>query len=207
MTLIEICIALSIAGLLMAVAVPAIGNVTRAALRQKTGQLAGAVRSMYGASALAGKSCRLVFDLEGGTYHSECAKGTITLSREGERSRNGVRETTKEEELLDTDKKKESMSETEKEKLELLQKSAFAPSKDVPQTSLGGNVQFNSIWVQHQPEKYVGGKAYLYFWPSGLTEEASIQLEQGDDAMTLLVSPLTGRVQVVIGRVDSPGQK
>ena len=29
----------------------------------------------------------------------------------------------------------------------------------------------------------------------------------GDDQMTLLVAPLTGRVQVKYGRVDAPGQK
>ena len=207
MTLIEICIALAIAGLLMAVAIPAIGNVTRAALRQKSGQLAGAIRSMYGATALAGKSCRLVFDLEAGTYQSECAKGNVTLSREGERARNGVRESSKEEELLSDTKKRESMSAEEREKVELLEKSAFRPSPDVPLTSLGGSVVFDGIWVQHQPERYVGGKAFLYFWPSGLTEAASIQLEQGEDQMTLLVAPLTGRVQVKFGRVDAPGQR
>ena len=207
MTLIEICIALAIAGLLMAVAIPAISNVTRAALRQKSGQLAGAIRSMYGATALAGKSCRLVFDLEAGTYQSECAKANITLSREGERARNGVREASKDEELLADTKKRESMSAEEREKVELLEKSAFKPSPDVPLTSLGGSVVFDGIWVQHQPERYVGGKAFLYFWPSGLTEAASIQLEQGEDQMTLLVAPLTGRVQVKFGRVDAPGQK
>ena len=206
MTLIEVCIALAIAGLLVAVAIPAIGNVTRAALRQKAGQLAGAVRSMYGATALAGKSCRLVFDLDAGTYHSECAKGSITLSREGERARNGVREATKEEELL-ADKKRESLSAEDRERLELAQKSAFAASTDVPPTELGTSVRFDGIWVQHQPEKYVAGKAFLYFWPSGLTEAASIQLEQNEDVITLIVSPLTGRVRVIAGREDAPGQK
>ena len=206
MTLIEVCIALAIAGLLVAVAIPAIGNVTRAALRQKAGQLAGAVRSMYGATALAGKSCRLVFDLDAGTYHSECAKGSITLSREGERARNGVREATKEEELL-AEKRRESLSAEDRERLELLQKSAFARSTDVPLTELGTAVHFDGVWVQHQPERYLAGQAFLYFWPSGLTESASIHLEQGDDVISLIVSPLTGRVRVIAGREDAPGQK
>lgn len=207
MTLIEVSIALAIAGLLVSVAIPAIGNVTRADLRQKAGQLAGAVRSMYGATALAGKSCRLVFDLDAGTYQSECAKGTITLSREGERSRNGTREESKEEELLSASKGKESLSDEDKARIELLQKSAFQPSHDVPPTQLGQTVHFDGIWVQHQPERYVAGKAFLYFWPSGLTEGAAIQIEQGEDVMSLIVSPLTGRVRVVSGREDAPGQK
>jgi general secretion pathway protein H len=207
MTLIEVSIALAIAGLMVAVAIPAIGNVTRADLRQKAGQLAGAVRSMYGATALAGKSCRLVFDLDAGTYQAECAKGAVRLSREGERSRNGVRELSKEEELLADSKGKESLSEEDKTRLELLQKSAFQASSAVPVTQLGKTVQFDGIWIQHQPERYVAGKAFLYFWPSGLTESASIQLEQGEDVISLIVSPLTGRVQVISGREDAPGQK
>ena len=63
------------------------------------------------------------------------------------------------------------------------------------------------MWVSHQPERYVAGKAFLYFWPSGLTENAAIHLAQGDDVNTLLVSPLTGKVRIVSGRVDAEGEK
>jgi general secretion pathway protein H len=207
MTLIEITIALAIAGLMVAVAIPAVGNVTRAALREKAGQLAGAIRSMYGATAIAGKSCRIVFDLDEGSYQAECAKGSITLSRDGERSQNGVREATKEEELVASAAEKEGLSPEEQTKLELLRKGAFAPSSEVPPTTLGSQVRFDGVWVSHQPERYVGGKAYLYFWPSGLTESASVQLAQGDDVYSLVVSPLTGRVRVSVGRVDAQGQR
>ncbi len=61
--------------------------------------------------------------------------------------------------------------------------------------------------MQHQPERYTTGRAFIYFWPSGLTEEASIHLAQGDDVFSLLVSPLTGRVKVAGERVDAPGQR
>jgi len=61
--------------------------------------------------------------------------------------------------------------------------------------------------VQHQPERYTTGKSFLYFWSSGLTEEASVHLAQGDDVYSLIVSPLTGRVRIVGDRVDAPGQR
>src|SRR5512137_1470545 len=147
MTLIEISIALGIAALMVAVAIPAVGNVTRAQLREKAGQLSGAIRSMYGATALAGRSCRLAFDLDAGSYQAECAKGTITLSREGERARNGQREASREEELLADSKGRESLSDEERTRLELLQKSSFAPSPDVTPTQLGSSVRFAGIWV------------------------------------------------------------
>src|SRR5437868_12464460 len=100
MTLVEITVALAVAALMLAVAVPALSAVTRAQLRQKSGQLAGAVRSLYGGAAIAGRTCRLVFDLDANAYWSECARSNVRLSREGERAQNGARVTTREEELL-----------------------------------------------------------------------------------------------------------
>ena len=49
-------------------------------------------------------------------------------------------------------------------------------------------------------------QAYLYFWPGGQTERANIQLKVGEstnekEAMTLVVSPLTGKVTVKDGAV------
>lgn len=208
MTLIEIGVALCVAGLMLAVAIPAMSAVTRAQLRQKSGQLAGGLRALYGAAAIAGHTCRMVFDLDDSSYWSECAKGNVRLSAEGERSQNGARVATREEELLqDSATSRDGLSDEEKERLTLAQKSAFAQTPDIPRTSLGGAVRFTDVWVQHQPERYTAGRAYLYFWSSGLTEEAAVHLAQGDDVYSLLVSPLTGRVKVVGDRVDAPGEK
>jgi general secretion pathway protein H len=203
MTLVEIGIALAVAGLMLAVTVPALSAVTRAQLRQRTGQLAGGIRSLYGSAALAGHTCRLVFDLDANAYWSECAKANVRLARDGERSQNGARVPDREESL----EARAGMSEEDREKLELARKSAFTVSADIPKTDLGGSVKFADVWVQHQPERYTTGKSFLYFWSSGLTEEASIHLAQGDDLYSLIVSPLTGRVKIVGNRVDAPGQR
>jgi general secretion pathway protein H len=206
MTLIEIGIALAIVAGLMAIAVPAISSVARVQLRQKSGQLAGGIRALRGASAIAGRSCRLVLDLDENAYWSECARGAVRLAAGGERARNGARETTREEELLATSDA-DRLSEEDRERLALARKAAFQPTPDVPKTQLGGSVRFVDVWVQHQPERYTSGKAFLYFWPSGLTETAGIHLAQGDDVNTLLVSPLTGRVKVVSGRIEAEGAR
>src|SRR3954468_10182189 len=128
MTLIEIGVALAVAGLMLAVAIPALSAVTRAQLRQRTGQLAGAVRSLYGSAAISGHTCRLVLDLDANAYWSECAKTNVRLAREGERSQHGARIADPEETL----QQRENMSEEDRERLELAQKSAFTPSADVP---------------------------------------------------------------------------
>jgi general secretion pathway protein H len=208
MTLLEIGIALAIVAGLIALAVPTLSSVARVQLRQRTGQLAGGIRSLYGTSVVAGRSCRLVMDLDANAYWSECAQGSVRLAAEGERSRSGARETTRDEELLATaGQRGDNLSDEERTRVELLRKSTFAPSTEIPKTALGASVRFADVWVSHQPERYVTGKAFLYFWPSGITENAAIHLAQGDDVNTLLVSPLTGKVRIASGRVDAEGQK
>src|SRR3954470_8936188 len=125
MTLIEVGIAMAIAAGLIALAIPAISNVARAQLRQKSGQLAGGIRSLYGATALGGHSCRLVLDLEGSAYWAECAARAVQLSREGEQSAQGGRLASRDEELL-ADARPDG-SEEEQVKLALARKSAFRP--------------------------------------------------------------------------------
>ncbi|HEY2030751.1 MAG TPA: type II secretion system protein [Myxococcales bacterium] len=209
MTLIEVGIALCVAGMMLAVAVPAMSSITRAQLRQKAGQLSGGIRAMYGAAAIQGRTCRIVFDLDGAMYWSECARGNVRLEAEGERSQNGVRVATRTEEVQAEAGRvnAEAMTDEEREKAVLAAKSLFVENKEIPKTRLGNSVRFTDIWVSHQQEPYVAGRAYLYFWSSGLTEEAAVHLAQGDDVYSLIVSPMTGRVKIVADRVMAPGQK
>jgi general secretion pathway protein H len=69
------------------------------------------------------------------------------------------------------------------------------------------DITFRAVQTTHDDAPRTTGRAYLYFWPGGRTELASIQLRIGeseDDArtMTLLVSPLTGKVTVKGGPAE-----
>ena len=213
MTLIELGVVLCIAALLVAVAIPAFSVVTRAQLRSKAGEMAGAIRAMYGYSAVEGKSCRMVFDLDQGAFWPECAKAAVRLSRERERAQDGARVLSREEELVaqlaEEHARGRDLSDKDKVRAELMAKSAFSPAHaaDLKKVALGRSVRFEDVWVQHQAERYTSGKAFLYFWPSGLTESAGIRVAQGDTVFTLLVAPLTGKVKIVTGRGDAAGEK
>jgi general secretion pathway protein H len=212
-TLIEMGVTLLVMALLVSVAIPAFSVVTRAQLRSKSGELAGAIRAMYGHAAVSGRSCRMVLDLDGSAYWAECAKGAVRLSRDREQAQNGARVLSREEEdaarLADEAKGGRELSDKDKVRAELMAKNAFTPenSGDVRKMDLGKHVRFADVWVQHQAERYTSGRAYLYFWPTGLTESAGVRLAQGDDVYSLIVSPLTGRVQISADRVDAPGEK
>lgn len=90
----------------------------------------------------------------------------------------------------------------------------FAPVKgfgfdgDAPEggRSLGKGITFRQVQTEHDEEPRTEGRAYLYIWPRGGTEEAAIQLQagDGDEGITVRVSALTGRARIEPGRVDLP---
>jgi general secretion pathway protein H len=78
--------------------------------------------------------------------------------------------------------------------------------------ALERGIKFREVQSAHDEEPRTSGRAYLYFWPGGLTERSSIQVRIGDsnddgDTLTLLVSPLTGKVTVKSGPVAVPKPK
>jgi general secretion pathway protein H len=71
---------------------------------------------------------------------------------------------------------------------------------------LGGGIRYRQVQTEHDGQARSEGRAYLYFWPGGGTERASIQLTRDGDqeGLTVIVSPLTGRARIERGRVELP---
>jgi len=72
---------------------------------------------------------------------------------------------------------------------------------------LGDGVEVVSVRTEHDDEPLHEGRAYIYFWPGGTTERAIVQLKKAGDketALTVVLSPLTGRAQIEKGEVDYP---
>lgn len=201
LTLIEITIALMIVGLLMFVAVPSIEAVVGIRARETASKISGAIRYMYGHSALTGKVCRIVFDMDERAWWTECTEDRFVVSREKEQSRQGGR--VEEEERPPLEK---ANDEFEALKIKVQKKADFTAFTDAEMKRQllpdGADV---AVWTPKQREKYVQGKAYLYFFPQGHTEKALIYVMNGDDDVyTLSVSPLNGRVKVVSQELPVP---
>ena len=72
---------------------------------------------------------------------------------------------------------------------------------------LGEGVEVVQVRTEHDEEPLREGRAYIYFWPGGTTERAIIQLKKAGDketALTVVLSPLTGRAKIEKGAVDFP---
>ncbi len=59
-----------------------------------------------------------------------------------------------------------------------------------------GKVKFKEIWVQHRDDSVVKGQVAIYFWPSGSSEKAVVELTDGSEVFSVLVYGLTGRVEL-----------
>jgi len=59
---------------------------------------------------------------------------------------------------------------------------------------LKGDTSFVVAFTPHEPQPREDGKAYVYFFPAGITEHAIIQLSDGDDRIySVEIHPLNGR--------------
>ncbi len=218
-TLIELTIALAIAGVMFAAVALSLGALTGTKAKAAAGELGGVIRSLYDTAALSGKTCRLVFQLsgpkgvEGGSrYWAECASGNLTTSknRDEELKDANRRESNKgrgEEEhrwsSSGGDSTLQSLLEVEQSRVESSAKFAQFTSPQIEPRELPASVKL-SVWTRHQREATDSGTAYLYFFPQGFTEKAQIYVRQGDNVWTLSVAPLTGKTSVVAEALEVP---
>lgn len=205
-TLLEVGIAVGLAGLMLAIAVPSINAVTAAELKETTGMLQGLLRDTYARAALSGNSHRVVMDLGQRTYWVEASQGGVVMPRTRiSPNREGVV-------ILDpVDERIEDITDStdveDRTKVELYRNPTWEkvtfPGKDSLDENraqkLPSDVLFKRVWVDHLEDFATAGQVAIHFFPGGYTQEAIITLT--DDAedgrtLTLITQPLTGEIWV-----------
>lgn len=229
LTLIEIMIALGIIVVLLAAVVMSLDAVTGARAKKTAGTLSAVMRALYDEAALSGRTCRLVLVLPGEkdeeasvTYRAECAERAIAARRDRDEELREATEAAKEKNpgqraqedayefreqrdysLTNGPSLDELLSAERKEVERSVQFGAFTSDLlDEPQ-DIPPEVKV-SVWTKGQKEAAKSGIAYLYFHPQGYTERAMIFIEQGPNAWTIKLSPLTGKTQIVSEKLEIP---
>jgi len=212
-TLVEILVVTG----LMAVMLIAVANVgatlPSSRLKSSATRIIAAIRTAYARATATSKHLRIAMDLDKQTITLE--EGDIPmLVQSKDIARNGGAEAISDAERI-------AVAEAERfQKNYTVARARFHPVPMRATKAQAGNlkpedltfplrqaVRFRQVQSGHDDNPLVKGTAYLYFWPGGLTERANIQLRVGDSkddaaTMTLIVSPLTGRVVVKTGPVD-----
>jgi general secretion pathway protein H len=203
LTLIEIIVVLSIVALVSGVAVAGSMQLPSARLRRSATMIASAIKVAYTRSTATSHDLRLVMDLDQQKVWLEQSDIPMLVKSDDAAATGGA----------------DAVTQVERTALEAgdkivkgppIPKPRFAPIEaygfgDV-ESGKGGKglqrgVRFRSVQTTHDDAPRTSGRAYLYFWPGGRTERASIELRMGDSGegsqtLTVLVSPLTGKVKV-----------
>lgn len=195
-TLIELGIVVGILALAAMLVVPSVEAAFGVKTREEAGKVAGTIRAMYGEAVLSGRTCRLVFNLDEGSYWPECAEGRVRVKGE-EESLRGKRVEEEKDKFTGTEEERAARQQIEAKNAFSGYESGLAPKRTVP-----GSVQLSGVWTQHQTEPYAAGTAYLYFFPNGQSERAYVYVSDDSDTFTIIVNPMTGRAKVFPEKIE-----
>ena len=207
-TLIEILIVLALIGLVMGGVVIGSGQLASSRMHHSATMIAGAVRIAFSQATATSKSIRLVMDFEEPAIWLEAGDQPHLIESKDVSGAGGAAAAT----VAEKEAREESSRilegptapKTSFTEIEPMGLAASEPGKG--HKALDRGIKFRLVQTGHDMEPRTKGRAYLYFWPGGQTERAAIQLRIGDstdprDAVTLIVSPLTGKVTVKDGAV------
>jgi general secretion pathway protein H len=209
LTLIEIIVVISLVALVMGVAVAGSMQLPSARLRKSATMIASAIKVGYTRATSTSRDLRLVMDLEQEKIWLEETDLPMLVQSKGTMSTGGA------------------AAVTDAERAALQEGDRIVKGPPIPKPSFhsldtygfgdveegkGGKplqrgIRFRQVQTAHDDAARTAGRAYLYFWPGGLTERASVQIrigasEEDHQTLTLLVSPLTGKVTVKGGPVE-----
>lgn len=201
----ELIVVIGIMAMMMGLAVGFVGNNFSSQVRKESSHLISVIRYAYNQASVAGKPYRIVFDLTEQSYWLEMGPDAVVIATEDEADKKDSKDKkkSKDKKNKEEDKGKEALAEESPEEVEdqeVPPPEAFGPvdNEIVKKIKLGDEVFIRDVYVIHQKDLVVEDKAYLYFFPSGMTELAVIHLSNEDHEKnyTLIVNPVTGGVKV-----------
>jgi general secretion pathway protein H len=207
----------AIGAVLVGLSIRGFRSVRKADLREASAQLSGAMRYLFDRASTTGKIHRIVIDMESGMYWAEVSDDRFYIPREETTEQLRERED-KEAAEDDEEAKKRQQAEREAQsgksaganssfdlsKLEVAdfrpKRARFASFKDLALKPVKlKKARVRSVYTPRVTEPLTSGRAYVYFFPLGQTENAIITLadpESDETIYSLVVHPITGRVRI-----------
>lgn len=180
-----------------------LGAITKTNLRSACVRLVALSQYAYHRALANGVTVRLTLDLDEGTVELSEAEGRVSLVRSDAPLRDRA---TKDQDAVDPgagiDPWAAAKARIEKPGALVLPPSPFAaiasengnPIKRFQKHAVGDKISIARVVVSHEAEPRQAGKTDLFFFPSGLTQHAVIQLrDPGDSIYSVEIHPLTGR--------------
>ena len=192
-------------------------SLAKSDLRSSAAKMAGAVRYLFDRASTTGKVHRLVLDMDKSRYWAEVSDDRFIMAggRETEESRK------KEADKLAKEAEEAAKRADEKAGLDEMQ-ARYKPEEFRPKRARFGafkemavkpvdlkGARIADLYTPRLADPLDVGKGYIYFFPLGMTEAAIVHLTdlKRDAVYSLVVHPLTGRVQIKNSYVEPPLEK
>ncbi len=219
-TLLEILIVIAIMGMVVGSVTVGLRAVTNSDLRTAASKMSGGIRYLFDRASATGRIHRLVIDFEQQKYWAEVSDDRFLMARERETEETRQREV---EEIAKEEEEEKRLAEEKQEgqrnkyDISAYQPEEFKPKRArfsafkelaIKPVNLKGP-KIASIFTPRLAEPQTTGRGYIYFFPLGQTEPALVHLADKDDKKfySLVVHPLTGRVQVHSEYIEPPVQE
>ena len=192
LTLIELLVVLAIIAGAASLVLPAVASISGANAKKAAGELSGSMRALFDIAALRHATCRLAIDLSGRAYWAECAPGPAGVPPASDRAD-------------DEELSQRFPDESDPEIRRILAASTFGVFTDrlVPRRELPGQASFGPVHLEGRREAQETGIAYVYFFPGGQAQRASVPVEEGNNVFTVVTEPFTGRTRVLSGKQEA----
>ena len=209
-TLVEMLIVLALIAIFSAAVIAGSGQLSGAKLKKGTTMITAAVRVAFLRATVRSRSVRLVMDLQQNTMWLEESDVPMLVQSKDKTGTGGAEGVTDAERaaIAEGDRivKGPSAPRPGFHAVEMGLVAGTEAKDDKNVRHLPSGISFREVQTAHDDEPRTKDRAYLYFWPGGLTERASIVLRIGtstedSQAMTVLVSPLTGSTKIKSGDV------
>jgi general secretion pathway protein H len=209
LTLIEIMVVLAIMGIIAGVAVAGTMQLPSERLHRSTTMIISAIKVAYTRATATSRDLRMVMDLDQKKIWLEESDAPM-LTQAKDKSATGGADPMNQLEMAAIAEGKRIMNgpPIPKPKFHPIEVYGFGDTESGKGgKALQRGITFRSVQTTHDDAPRTAGRAYVYFWPGGRTERAAIQLRIGDSeeagrTLTLLVSPLTGKVTVKGGPAE-----
>jgi general secretion pathway protein H len=205
-SLVELLIVVALMTALTTLIVSGSGMLSGTRMRSAATLIMSSVRMGVTRANSIGRPVRLVFDLDNGRLQLEETHGRMLRVRDEKEGAKAGAEAATELEQKATEYAREIVQGPRAPEASFSPVPDFGADSEDPALGreLGRDIRFEQVQTEHDLEARTEGRAYLYFWPGGGTERASIQITRPGDhsGLTVLVDALTGRAKLVRGRVE-----
>jgi hypothetical protein len=208
MTLLEVLVVLGIMGLILAGGIAGVSRLRKSDLRAGAARVGAALRSAYDRAAASGAHHRVLLDLDEETFQLERCEGKVRLRR-------SLKEA-KEEEQESLFAQAALVPGSAEEAAQRVAEASVGQARCTPVKGELGKPQalpkprgigLAKIYVGHLEDPALEGKVPIHFFPQGYAERAVVEVAAADgDTYSLVVHPLTGRVEITEGVYRRPDE-